>query len=491
MTTYDVLIVGAGPGGCAAAIRLAKAGWSVALLDKATFPRDKVCGDFISPRSIRVLESLGALAAVESAGPNRLTGASMYLNGQHVTSGVIPKVDSLGGFGYTLPRTIFDDILFRQTQAHGVSTFEGSRVDDFALDGGCAVVRSVEDGTTITRRARLVIAADGAHSVLAKLTGRENRDSKARIVALRAYYEGIEGDETQAEIFFDAQYFPGYAWIFPTGGGRANVGLGVVQDVYQRYDINLKEQLQRWIESDPNVRARLGQASMDGRIVGWPLTTYRSDSRNYGERILFIGDAGSFIDPINGEGIHTALESASIAASVAHEALRADDLSALALSRYQQRWREAFDLDLRTSDFIVTVIKNRSMLGLWLLVLRMIGARASFDEPYATVCAGILSGVVPAHRAISADIVAKTVMLGPHFWKQNISLNFEDGLSSLLASGLLTTSGGIDAVREMVENPLHTLDWSLDVAAKGLGVFNGLIGNILSSGNDKSEEQSR
>jgi geranylgeranyl reductase family protein len=480
MMIYDVLIVGAGPGGCAAAIRLAKSGWNVALLDKAKFPRDKVCGDFISPRSIRVLESLGALTAVEAAAPNKLTGASMYLNGDHVTTGIIPQVETLAGFGYVLPRYVFDEILFRQAQGSGVSTFEGARVDDFVVDDNGVTIQSVEDGISVTRRARLVIAADGAHSTLAKKTGRENRDSKARIVALRAYYDGIQGDQTHAEIFFDAQYFPGYAWIFPAGNGRANVGLGVVQDVYQRYDINLKEQLNRWIESDPNVKARLGSATMNGRVVGWPLTTYRGDSRNYGERILFVGDAGSFIDPINGEGIHTALESAAIAAGVADEALRANDLSDAFLSRYQRRWREAFDLDLRTSDFIVTVIKNRSMLGLWLLVLRMIGQRASYDEPYATVCAGILSGVVPTHRAISADIVVKTMMHGPRFWKQNLPLTFEDGVRGLLTSGLLTTSGGIDAVREMVENPIHTLDWGFDVAAKGLGVLNGLIGRYIS-----------
>ena len=485
MKIFDAIVVGAGPGGCAAAIQLVKAGWDVALLDKAAFPRDKVCGDFISPRSIRVLENLGALPAVEAANPNKITGASMYLNGQHVTSGVIPQVEALNGFGYTLPRFTFDEILFRHAQRLGVETVENCRVDDFSTESEWATVHAIEAGKQVTRRARLVIAADGAHSILAKRLGNENRSSKARIVALRAYYEQIGGDETQAEIFFDAQYFPGYAWIFPTGNGRANVGLGVVQDVYQRYDINLKEQLQRWIEHDPNVRARLGQASMDGRVVGWPLTTYRSDARNFGERILFVGDSGSFIDPINGEGIHTALESASIAAAVADQALHENDLSAARLSKYESMWRAAFDLDLRTSDFIVTVIKNRSMLGLWLLVLRMIGARASFDQHYAAICAGILSGVVPTHRAISADIVVKTMMHGPQFWQRNLPVSFEDGLRGLITSGLLTTGSGVNAITEMAEHPAQTLDWGFDVAAKGFGVLNGLIGSMLNRPSQK------
>jgi geranylgeranyl reductase family protein len=468
---YDAIVVGAGPGGSAAAIGLAEKGWKVLLVDKAHFPRDKVCGDFVSPRSLRVLDRLGCREALEQARPRRLTGARLYLNGEQISAGRIPQTGNLPDYGCTLPRFKLDEIIFRRAQAAGVETVEGCEVTEVHTGREGAQVEARHAGETRAFRGRLVIGADGAHSAVARCAGAEARDSKSIIVALRAYYEGVAGDEATADLFFDQRYFPGYAWIFPLGGGRANVGLGMVRDVYQTYQINLREQLDHWLQTDPVARDRLRNARLEGRVVGWPLNTYRAQGGNYFERGLLIGDAASFVDPINGEGIHTALESAGLAAAVADEALRADDLSAAFLARYEQRWRAAFDLDLRTADLIVTIIKNRALTGIWLLVLKMIGEKALTDERYAATCGGILAGVTPTHHSLSPEVVVKTLLHGPGFWRRSLPASAERGVTGLVSGGLLALSAALDAVSDMAQRPAQTVDWGLDVVTKGLGLM--------------------
>jgi flavin-dependent dehydrogenase len=232
--------------------------------------------------------------------------------------------------------------------------------------------------------------------------------------------------------------------------------------------------MEDWIQNDPAARRRLGDARLEGRITGWPLNTYRSMAGNYAERVLLVGDAASFVDPINGEGIHTALESARIAAQVADEALQADDFSAAFLRRYEVRWKAAFDLDLRTADLIVTIIKNRSLTGLWLLILKMIGEKALNDPEYARTCGGILSGVVPTSHSLSPSIMVRTLLHKPDFWKRSLNLPLDAGPSGLLSFGLSAASRVLDVFSEMALRPVETAGWGLDVATRAAGVLDGL-----------------
>ena len=203
---YDVIVVGAGPGGSAAAIILAGMGWEVLLLDKAVFPRDKVCGDFISPRSLRVLYALGCWPALQEASPNRVESASLYLNGELLTAGVIPQVEHLPNYGYTLPRTILDEIVFRQAQSAGVETIEGCEIKDILIGEDFVMLQAEHDGNSRTFSGRLAIGADGARSTIGQILGMERGDSKSIILALRAYYKDVDGDPSEAAIFFDESY---------------------------------------------------------------------------------------------------------------------------------------------------------------------------------------------------------------------------------------------------------------------------------------------
>jgi geranylgeranyl reductase family protein len=495
----DVIIVGAGPGGSAAAIQLARQGWQVLLLEKHTFPRDKVCGDFISPRSQQVLANLGCLDQVAELGAHRISGGNLFVNGRQITSSTIPGRGGLPDYGYVLPRLIFDEIVFRQAQQSGATTIEGCTVKEIYFDQDGVTVEAVQDRRPVRFRGKMIIGADGVHSIVARKLKMAPQDSRSVIVALRAYFENVQNAEGMAELFFDDSFFPGYGWIFPLGGGRANVGIGMVRDVYQHYDINLRKAFDDWLERDANARACLSEARLEGRIVGWPLNTYRREACNFAPRALLVGDAGSFVDPINGEGIHTALETATIAAGVIDEALRASDFSAAFLSRYETRWRRALDLDLRTSDFIVSFIQNRALKPLFMQILEMIGEQAGRDAAYAATCGGVLAGVVPVHHSLGPDIVLKTVMHGSRFWGGNVRRASAGSLTGLLNVGLQAGSEALDMVGDMADEPGHMASWGINVTSKGVGLLRrlgnkyalGTARQLISGGSANAEPHPR
>jgi menaquinone-9 beta-reductase len=410
---YDIVVVGAGPAGSAAAISLAERGRRVVLVDKATFPRDKVCGDFLSPRSLAVLDALGCLDAVQAVHPHRIRRSTVYLGGQPISAGPLPQMGELPGYGLVVPRADLDEILVRRAAAAGAEVVEGVEAVGLTRDAGGVTVST--HGSAL--HGRLAVLADGAHSRLTRAIGLTASSGKTDPFALRAYFTGVRCDPDTTAVFFEADYFPGYAWLFPTGGGRANVGMGIVMDVSRRYGINLRDRFVRWLEHDRGLRALLDGARPDGKIVGWPLPTYQGEARtNYADRVLVVGDAGRFVDPINGEGIHTALESARIASSVADSALSAGDLSAGGLSAYERRWRLALELDLRTSDLMTTVAKNRVLLPLWMLTIRAVAARSMVDPDFAARSGGIMAGVVPAHEGVSPELAFRSMVQDPRFW---------------------------------------------------------------------------
>ena len=478
---WDVIIVGAGPGGSAAAITLARCGWRVLLVDKASFPRDKVCGDMISPRSQRVLGSLGCLPAVEAACAHRVSSGAFYLDGEKLLTARVPKVRGLTDYGLVLPRMVFDEIVFRQAQAEGVETFEGCEVKAVAIDATGASVMAVREGQPRTFRGRLVIGADGAHSLVARTLNPKSSKGKNVSFAVRAYFEGVVGDTSQVDILFDRSFFPGYGWIFPLGGGRANVGMGMVLDPYRRDRVNLRERFAGWLERDPAALARLRDARLVGRVVGWPLNTYAATTRRFGHRVLLVGDAANLVDPINGEGIHTALESGQIAAGVADEALRANNVSDTFLAQYDQRWQATFGLDLRLADLYVTLAGNRSLRGTWLSVLRLVGTTARRDRAYAGIITGILAGVMPTRRSLSPLFITKTLLHSPRTYASLLGAPSVNP-RYLLPWGWASLRDTADLIGGIAREPGPAWSWVKDVTGGGVGVLAGLVGRGVGVG---------
>jgi menaquinone-9 beta-reductase len=379
----DVIVVGAGPGGSSAAYHLARAGLDVLLLEKSTFPREKVCGDGLTPRAVKQLMGMGI--TLEPAGgwfPNK--GIRIIGGGARIELDW-PELSSYPGFGLVRTRRGFDEIVARAAQQAGARLAEGVTVTGPVLDEETGRITGVtvrdtaaagqaRDGAATgdgvvtgdgavtgdreatgdgaagderTYRARLVVAADGNSSRLSLAMGLRKRDDRPLGVAIRTYYTSPRHDddylETWLELWDGNALLPGYGWIFGVGDGTSNVGLGLLNTSASFGHIDYRAMLRRWLESMP---AEWGYAE-ENRIApvrGAALPMGFNRTPHYTRGLLLVGDAGGMVNPFNGEGISSAMESGEIAAQVIIQALARPDQASteLALQGYPQALKDAY-----------------------------------------------------------------------------------------------------------------------------------------------------
>jgi geranylgeranyl reductase family protein len=311
---FDVIIVGAGPAGAACAIKLAKSGLTVALLDKASFPRDKTCGDALS---IDVVNQLAMLSDKLAADFGALVakvpsyGVKIFSpNHQHVDIPFLYK--SRKSCGYICQRINFDNLLFQHLKEYqNIQVFENCAVEKVVRQGDGVLVQTSLGNFT----GEMVIGADGAHSMVAKHLGPIKVEKKHYSAGLRVYYEGVTSfhDDNYIELHFFQDILPGYLWVFPLPGNKANVGIGVLSSTVSEKKLNLKEILQNLLQSAPNLKERFKDARPLETVKGYGLPLGSKLRNISGERFLLTGDAASLIDPFSGEGIGNAIRSGRVA----------------------------------------------------------------------------------------------------------------------------------------------------------------------------------
>lgn len=299
----DVLVIGGGPAGAAAAAAAGRAGLSVALHDRAAFPRDKTCGDGLTADALRRLEALGLDPSVVE-GWERV--AEVVLHSPSGREVPLP-IPADGQFIAVAPRLTLDAAVLDLARAAGVKVCEGSALTDLHHEAD-AVVARFGDGDMV--RARWVVAADGAYSPARRMLTPGREPQMGRFHAFRQYFSGV--DDRRLHVIFEPDLLPGYIWVFPLAGGRANVGFGVVREpgVRTRY----LAQLWREILERPRVRAILGDAVADGKHTAWPIPAALAPGDLAYGRVLFAGDAAAVTDPMTGEGIAQALATGEAAA---------------------------------------------------------------------------------------------------------------------------------------------------------------------------------
>lgn len=369
---HDVIVVGAGPAGSTAAASLARRGRDVLLVDRAEFPRDKPCGDGIPPGTVGILHDLGLRDELDSAGfPLVRSVRLVSAKGRDFTVPFDPKREDARFL--IAPRIQFDDLLRRHAIASGAQ-FEIAHVRAAIMEDGTARGVEVEaNGSTRQVRARHVIAADGATSVLNRTLAPARIDEDQRGVAIRAYLDGIDTRSFAAEFHFQAPLAPGYAWIFPLGTDRANVGVIMRTDRFKRCGATLQQLLQRFLDS-PDVKPRLASDARLHDLATWQLPyATPSSSARAANGVLFVGDAGRFIDSMTGEGIHHAVATAAIAAEVVHEALATPQRAPDVLADYDRRCDAAIGGLIRRSYRAQKYVASHPAL----LEALFIGARAS------------------------------------------------------------------------------------------------------------------
>jgi geranylgeranyl reductase family protein len=373
---YDVIVVGAGPAGSTAAAMLAREGQEVLLLDKARFPRDKVCGDAIGGKSLAILDGLGVTSQLMNGDALKTWGITFGApSGDEVSIPFSPR-DTAPGF--VCRREVFDDLVFRAAERSGVEIWQESEVTGLVRDGEfVAGVTVTREGESMEVRAPLVMGADGAYSVVAREVGVSRLNDRHYVGAIRAYYEGVTGfnDRNFIEIHFVEEVLPGYFWIFPLPNGGANVGLGMLSASIKKTEARLKVLLDE-VVSLPRFAPRFEKARRLGKVRGWGLPLGSKPRPMAGNGWVLLGDAASLIDPFSGEGIGNAVVSAATAAKWAKTAKEEADYSAPLLAGYEKELLGLLRDELRVSY-------RMQQIGRWKWLLSFVIRKASRSRELA------------------------------------------------------------------------------------------------------------
>lgn len=364
-TDYDVLIVGGGPSGATCALYAARHGLRVLLVDKAKFPRDKICGDAISGKSVTFLRELGLIREMEKHPRVRATGVTFSSpNGTVATVPFTPPRADREHYGYVCRRLVFDNILFQAAKKQ-VETLEDFTVTDLLWRG--EKVRGVlgKDGSgkLQTIAADVVVGADGYKSVVARKAGVYEHDPRHWVVATRAYYRGVTDVTDAIEIHFVNDILPGYFWIFPLEDGLVNVGIGMLHCALKKRGISLKKAHEQATTSG-FFRDRFIRSEMLTQIAGWNLPVGSKQRQVHGDGFLLLGDAAGLIDPFSGEGIGNGMCSGKIAAQVVAEACTDQRFDAAYLARYASRLWATLGDELQTSYMLQRIGRFRPLLNL-------------------------------------------------------------------------------------------------------------------------------
>ena len=338
----DVIVVGAGPSGSTAAYYLAQAGLNVLLLEKSRFPREKVCGDGLTPRAVKSLVAMG-IDVSQEAGWLRNKGLRVIGGGLRLEL-PWPELSSYPGYGLVRPRTSLDEMLARRAQSAGAKLLEGTTVTGPLLDddgqvagvvvqaepeGGKRVESTAHDGERTDAapgsfRARVVVAADGNSSRLSVALGLRKRDDRPLGVAVRTYYKSPRHDDDYLESWLDLwdgdRLLPGYGWIFGMGDGTSNVGLGLLNTSTAFGNTDYRSLLKRWLRSMPEEWGYVEENRTEP-VRGAALPMGFNRTPHYYRGLLLAGDAAGMVNPFNGEGIAYAMESGEILARVVAQAL--------------------------------------------------------------------------------------------------------------------------------------------------------------------------
>ena len=336
---YDAIIVGAGPGGATAAAVLARAGLRPLLLDKDTFPRDKICGDAISGKSVDVMKRLGmmdAMAEAEQLGSWGVTFSGPY--GDEVAIPFTKMLDQPVAPGFVCTRLEFDQLVFDQAVDAGAEIWQNAKVTGLVKEGDRVTGVKVEhEGEIKEVHAPLTIGADGPYSTVLRGLGMDQLDEKHYCAGLRSYWTGVTGfhERNHVEIHFVDEAIPGYFWIFPLPNGMANVGVGMLSSVIKKKDIKLKPLLELLVDH-PRFRHRFTNAERVSPIKGWGLPLGSKPRTMHGDGWMLVGDAASLVDPFTGEGIGNAMVSGEKAGQWVAKAHAANDYSKSFLKGYEE-----------------------------------------------------------------------------------------------------------------------------------------------------------
>jgi menaquinone-9 beta-reductase len=474
---YDVAIVGGGPAGAMTAWCMARRGARVIVLDREKFPREKVCGDFVEPRGLRLIEEMGCGAELVESNPLPITHVAIFLESSVAYRDAIPfykKRLGLPPHGYIVPRSQLDIRLLDAARKAGATVHEGCAVTGFRREAKYVELQFRRGTRRSHLRARLIVGADGVRSIVARQAGLFNDDPRYIAVSQRAYVENVQAERGEAAFIFDGDLFPGYGWMFPMAGGSANIGVGILSEARDRYSISVPALFQAFIDKLRQRHPGCAEIRVAAKPLGGIVKTYGGAGRNYFDGGVLVGDAGCFVDPMTGEGITPALESALIASSTLAKALENGRTDARHLSEFERDFRSYFDPAMRYLDLCATVMRNRHLSEFWLKVALQGCKEAAADPSFASVTGSGFGGLDIRPAAIFAQMWAKMVRdIGAG--SARTLLDLLGGRAGPRASWLSDLDRLRDGCwRSLMDDPLWHALWTADVAQKCAGVLKSL-----------------
>lgn len=401
---YDAIIVGAGPAGSSAAIYCNKLGLNTLLLDKSIFPRDKICGDALSGKSVKILEELDLLQDLDKLN-GAIVNRIIFGNPNH-SECELHLNKSLNkrhiSHGFVIPRKIFDNYLFKK--ASDVSNVvSGFNVEDLIYNKSQVVGvkgKSIH-GEQKKYFGNIVLGADGPYSIVSRKSGLYNSDMNYTAVGLRCYYENVEDLTDQIELHYVNETIPGYFWIFPAGNKKANIGVGLLKSRAKKKKYNL-QQIMKQVINSKNFKHRFKNSNALEKPKGWNLPFGNTKRGNHGNGFLLLGDAAGLVDPFTGEGIGNAMESGKIAADIVLKAKKINNFSNQILSEYDKVLWEYLGSELKTSTLLLKLAHYR-------ILLNFVIDRASRNKNIKNMISGML-----------ADEVPKTELSNPMFYLKTL-----------------------------------------------------------------------
>ena len=387
---YDLIIVGAGPAGTTAALYAERNNLNCIVVDKATFPRDKICGDALSGKSVRIFDELNLtkeIEQLEGSEINRIT----FGGPNHKHFDVHLKGNKKNNYitkGFVIPRKVFDYFLFKKAK-EVTEILEGFKVKDLIYKNGKPVgIKGVNrKGDEQIIEAPIILGCDGAHSIISRKLDAYKKDMEHTAVAIRCYYEGVEGLSNQIELHYIREVKPGYFWLFPAGGNKANIGIGLSKNDAKKEDRTLTNIMEDVTQSQ-YFKERFSNAKPLEKPKGWNLPMGSIHRKNYGDGYMLLGDAAGLVDPFTGEGIGNAMVAAKYAISTAKKAKDKGDYSKNVLSEYDQLLWGEIGKELRTSTKLQSLSRSSFLLN-------FVINRASRNQEVQDIISGMLSKEIP------------------------------------------------------------------------------------------------
>ncbi len=411
----EVLVVGGGPSGSACAYWLATAGRDVVMVERKRYPREKTCGDGLTPRSVRQLEDMGLGEELAGAG-HRYAGLRSHGFGRTLELRW-PDHPNLPEYGYVITRKDLDALVAERASKAGATVWDGAEavepVVENGLVGGATIRSKYADGPAVPVRARYTVVADGANSRFGRSLGTTRDRSYPLGMAIRGYWNSPRHDEPWIDSWLDIRdksgnVLPGYGWIFPVGDGRINVGVGLLSTFNQWKAVNTTHLLQSFAEFAPS-SWDIRPETACGPPTGGRLPMGLSVTPHVGPTWILAGDAGGTINPFNGEGIAYAYESGRFAAEAVELALATGD--GMALRTYEKRLGSEYDLYYRVARAFVRVIGHPELMK----VLASTGMRSrSLMEWILRIMANLLrpDEMGPAEAAYKALVAISRLVPG-------------------------------------------------------------------------------